>query len=43
VLSAVYLEYAMFQNYSFQIASQAPVIVENIMIQFDRPVPVSFA
>lgn len=43
VLSAVYLEYAMFQNYAFQIASASPVIVENVMIQFDRPVPVAFA
>lgn len=43
VLSAVYLEYAMFQNYAFQVASQSPVIVENIMLQFDRPVPVAFA
>jgi hypothetical protein len=42
VLSAVYLEYAMFQNYAFQVASQSPVIVENVAIQFDRPVPVSF-
>lgn len=42
VLSAVYLEYCMFQNYSFQVASQSPVIVENVQLQFDRPVPVSF-
>jgi hypothetical protein len=42
VLSAVYLEYCMFDGYSFQIASQQPVIAENISIQFDRPVPVSF-
>ncbi len=43
VLTALYLEYAMFQNYAFQVASQSPVIVENIMVQFDRPVPVAFA
>lgn len=42
VLSAVYLEYCMFQNYAFQIASQSPVIVENVSVQFDRMVPVSF-
>lgn len=42
ILSAIYLEYCMFQNYSFQVASQAPVIAENVMLQFDRPVPVSF-
>lgn len=42
VLSAVYLEYCMFDGYSFQIASQQPVIAENISIQFDRPVPVAF-
>jgi hypothetical protein len=41
-LTAIYLEYCMFQNYSFSVASQAPVIVENVMMQFDRPVPVSF-
>lgn len=41
-LSAVYLEYCMFEGYSFQIASQQPVIAENIQIQFDRPVPVAF-
>lgn len=42
VLSAVYLESCMFANYSFQIASQMPVIVENVSIQYDRAVPVSF-
>jgi hypothetical protein len=42
VLSAVYLEYCMFDGYSFQVASQQPVIAENISVQFDRPVPVSF-
>jgi hypothetical protein len=42
ILTALYLEYAMFANYSFQVASQSPVIAENVMIQFDRPVPVSF-
>lgn len=42
-LAALYLEYCMFEGYSFQIASQQPVIAENIQIQFDRPVPVNFA
>jgi hypothetical protein len=42
ILTALYLEYCMFSNYSFQVASQSPVIVENIAIEFDRPVPVSF-
>lgn len=42
VLSAVYLEYCLFEGYSFQIASQQPVIAENIQIQFDRTVPVNF-
>jgi hypothetical protein len=32
----------MFQNYSFAVASAQPVIAENVAIQFDRPVPVSF-
>ena len=41
-LTAIYLEYCMFVNYSFSVASQAPVIVENVQLQFDRPVPVSF-
>ena len=42
ILSALYLEYCMFENYSFSIAATAPVIAEGISIQFDRPVPVSF-
>ena len=42
VLTAVYLEYCMFASYAFSVASGSPVIVENISIQFDRPVPVSF-
>jgi hypothetical protein len=41
-LSAMYLEYCMFSGYAFQVASQQPVIAENINIEFDRPVPVSF-
>lgn len=40
-LSALYLEYCMFSNYSFAIASQSPVIQENVAIEFDRIVPVS--
>jgi hypothetical protein len=42
ILSASYLESCMFQNYAFQVASQSPVIVENVSLQFDRAVPVSF-
>jgi hypothetical protein len=42
ILSAVYLEYCLFEGYSFQVASQQPVIAENIQIQFDRTVPVAF-
>jgi hypothetical protein len=42
ILSALYLEYCMFANYSFSISAASPVIVEGIAIQFDRPVPVSF-
>lgn len=40
-LTALYLEYCMFANYSFAIASQSPVIQENVAIEFDRIVPVS--
>jgi hypothetical protein len=41
ILSAIYLEYCMFSSYNFSIAAQAPVIMENIAIEFDRTVPVS--
>lgn len=41
VLTALYLEYCMFSNYSFQVASASPVIVESIGIEFDRFLPVS--
>ena len=41
ILSAIYLESCMFSAYNFSIASQAPVIMENIAIEFDRTVPVS--
>lgn len=41
-LTGLYMEYCMFQNYSFGIAAQQPVIAENISLQFDRIVPVSF-
>lgn len=41
VLTAIYLEYAMLSNYSFQIASASPVIVESVAIEFDRFVPIS--
>jgi len=39
-LAAVYLEYCMFSNFSFQISSGVPVIMENISMEFDRVVPV---
>lgn len=41
VLSALYLEYCMFSGYNFGIASQSPVIQENVSIEFDRVVPVN--
>lgn len=41
ILTAVYLEYCMFGGLSFSIAAQAPVVMENISIEFDRTVPVS--
>src|ERR1700739_3375436 len=43
VLSALYCEYAMFQSYSFSVVSTQPVISENVSMQFDRVVPVSFS
>lgn len=41
ILTALYLEYAMLSNYSFQIASASPVIVESVAIEFDRFLPIS--
>jgi hypothetical protein len=41
ILTAIYLEYCMFSNYSFQVANQSPVIMEGLSIEFDRVVPVS--
>lgn len=41
ILAALYLEYCMFSNYSFNIAASSPVIQEGIAIEFDRVVPVS--
>ena len=43
VLTALYLEYCMFSNYSFQVASASPVVVESIGIEFDRFLPVSLS
>lgn len=43
ILSAIYLEYCMFANYSFNISASAPVVMEGIAIEFDRTVPVSLA
>lgn len=42
ILTALYLEYCMFSNYSFSVASTSPVIAENVAIEFDRIVPVDF-
>lgn len=41
LLTAVYLEYAMFSSYAFQVASASPVIVESVGIEFDRILPIS--
>lgn len=41
VLTALYLEYCMFSNYSFGIASASPVVVESVGVEFDRFLPVS--
>jgi hypothetical protein len=43
VLTALYLEYCMFSNYGFSVASTSPVISEGVGIEFDRIVPVDFA
>lgn len=40
ILAATYLEYCMLQGYNFNVAAQAPVIMENIGAEFDRVVPV---
>lgn len=40
VLSALYLEYCMFEGYNFSLQSSAPVIQEGVGISFDRAVPV---
>ena len=41
VLTALYLEYCMFSNYAFGVASASPVIMESVGIEFDRVLPVS--
>ena len=41
ILSALYLEYCMFQGYNFSVGASAPVIMENIGVEFDRPIPVA--
>ncbi len=41
LLSAVYLEYCMFANYQVSVASSAPVLMDNVAIEFDRVVPVA--
>jgi hypothetical protein len=43
ILSASYLEYCMFSGHQFSISAQAPVIMENIGIEFDRMVPISLS
>lgn len=40
ILGAAYLEYCMMDGWQFNVQSSAPVIAENISIQFDRAVPV---
>lgn len=42
ILTGIYLEYCMFDNYNFSISTGSPIISENVGIQFDRPIPVSF-
>jgi hypothetical protein len=42
ILTALYLEYCMFSNYQFSVASTSPVITEGVAIEFDRVVPVDF-
>lgn len=41
ILSAIYLEYCMFQGYNFNVGASSPVIMEQMMIEFDRTVPVA--
>lgn len=41
ILAATYLEYCMFQGYNFSVGASAPVIMENIGLEYDRPVPVA--
>lgn len=41
ILSAMYIEYCMFSGHQFSVASQAPVIMENIGLEYDRMVPIS--
>lgn len=43
ILAGLYLEYCMFDGYNFSVNTSAPVIMQNVSIQFDRTVPVSFA
>lgn len=43
ILTASYLEYCMFSNYSFSIQNASPIIMEGLAIEFDRVVPVSLA
>jgi hypothetical protein len=41
ILSAIYLEFCMFSNYSFGITNGSPIIAEGLSIEFDRVVPVA--
>lgn len=43
LLGACYLEYCMLSNFQFNVQSQAPIISENVAIEYDRAVPVSIA
>lgn len=43
ILTAIYLEYCMFENYQYQVANGSPVVMENLSIQMDRIVPVAMA
>lgn len=40
ILGAAYLEYCMMSGWQFNVQAQAPVIAENVQIEFDRAVPV---
>lgn len=43
LIGACYLEYCMLSNFQFNVQSQAPIISENVAIEYDRAVPVLIA